>query len=150
MGLPGAYVTHYYPYCSEGEPCPKLAVMDSSITRRVRLLQGLSSDRRASIRVPVNLEVRYSVAGRRGAVETGSGRTIDMSSSGLSFTADRPLPIGQKLDLSIDWRARLNGDVQLQLVASGVVVRTAGAVTAIRLERHDFRTRRAGPRLVPL
>jgi hypothetical protein len=73
-----------------------------------------------------------------------------MSSSGLSLTADRPLPIGQKLDLSIDWPARLDGDVQLQLVASGVVVRTAGAVTAIRLERQDFRTRRAGPRLVPL
>ena len=124
--------------------------MDSSIARRVRLLQGLSSDRRSSIRVAVNLEVRYSVAGRRGPVETGSGRTIDMSSSGLSLTADRPLPIGQKLDLSIDWPARLDGDVQLQLVASGVVVRTAGAVTAIRLERQDFRTRRAGPRLVPL
>ena len=124
--------------------------MDSSIARRGWLLQGLSSDRRSSIRVAVNLEVRYSVAGRRGPVETGSGRTIDMSSSGLSFTADRPLSIGQKLDLSIDWPARLDGDVQLQLVASGVVVRSNGAVTAIRLERHDFRTRRAGPSLVPV
>jgi hypothetical protein len=82
-------------------------------------------------------------------LEIGSGRTIDMSSSGLSFTADRPLSIGQKLDLSIDWPAVLDGGVQLQLVASGVVVRTTGAMTAIRLERHDFRTRRAGPRLVP-
>ena len=114
------------------------------------MLQGLSSDRRSSVRVPVNLEVRYSVAGRRGAVETGFGRTIDMSSSGLSFTADRLLPIGQKLDLSIDWPARLDGDVQIQPVASGVVVRTTGAMTAIRLERHDFRTRRAGPSLVPV
>jgi hypothetical protein len=97
----------------------------------------------------MNLEVRYSIAGRCGAVENGSGHTIDMSSSGLSFTADRPLSIGQRLDLSIDWPARLDGDVQLQLVASGVVVRTAGAVTAIRLERHDFRTRRAGLKVVP-
>jgi hypothetical protein len=71
-----------------------------------------------------------------------------MSSSGLSFTADRPLSIGQKLDLSIDWPARLDGDVQLQLVVSGVVVRNSGAVTALRIERHDFRTRSAGPRLV--
>jgi hypothetical protein len=39
--------------------------------------------------------------------------------------------------------------VQLQLVASGVVVRINGVVTAIRIERHGFRTRRAGPRLVP-
>jgi hypothetical protein len=123
--------------------------MDSQTTRRVRLLQGLNPDRRASVRVPVNLAVRYSVVGHRRPVETGSGRTIDMSTSGLSFTADRPLSIGQKLDLSIDWPVLLDGDVQLQMVASGVVVRTAGAVTALRMGRHEFRTRRAGPTLVP-
>jgi hypothetical protein len=87
--------------------------------------------------------------GRRGPVETGSGRTIDMSSSGLSFTADKPLPVGQDLDLSIDWPARLHGDVQIQLMASGVVVRSSGAVTAIRIERYEFRTRRAGSKVVP-
>jgi hypothetical protein len=97
----------------------------------------------------VSLEVRYSIAGRRGAVETGSGRSIDMSSSGLSFTADRPLLVGQKLDVSIDWPARLNEDVQLQVVVSGVVVRTTGAVIALRIERHEFRTRGAGSRVVP-
>jgi hypothetical protein len=72
-----------------------------------------------------------------------------VSSSGLSFIADRPLSIGQKLDMSIDWPALLDRDVQLQLVASGVVVRTTGAVTALRLLRHEFRTRGAGPMVVP-
>ena len=97
----------------------------------------------------MSLEVRYSIAGRRGPVETGSGRTIDMSSSGLCFTTDRPLPIGQKLDVSIDWPARLDDDVQLQVVVSGVVVRATGAVIALRIERHEFRTRRAGSSVVP-
>jgi hypothetical protein len=123
--------------------------MDRQIIQRVRLLQGLSSDSRSSVRVPMDLEVRYSVVRRRRSVEIGSGRTIDISSSGLSFTADRPLSIGQTLDVSIDWPVLLDGGVQLQIVASGVVVRTTGAVTAIRIERHEFRTRRAGPRLVP-
>ena len=123
--------------------------MDSSIARRVRLLQGFSSDRRASVRYPLNLEVRYSAPSLCSMVETGSGHTIDMSSSGLSFTADAPLPIGQRLDMCIDWPALFGRGVQLQLVASGVVVRTAGAVTAIRFERYDFRTLRVGPRLVP-
>jgi hypothetical protein len=123
--------------------------MDGQITRRVRLLKGLSSDSRSSVRVPMDLEVRYSVVRRRRSVENGSGRTIDISSSGLSFTADRPLSIGQTLDVSIDWPVLLEGGVQLQIVASGVVVRTNGAVTAIRIERHGFRTRRAGPKLVP-
>jgi hypothetical protein len=128
---------------------PKLAAKDSPITAGVRLSKGLSSDRRARVRFPLNLEVRYGIAGRRGPVETGSGRTIDISSSGLSFSADKPLSIGQKLDLSIDWPARLDEDVQLQVVVSGVVVRSSGAVAAIRIERHEFRTRRAGSRVVP-
>ena len=87
--------------------------------------------------------------GHRAPVESGSGRTIDMSSSGLSFTADTPLSIGQGLEVSIDWPILLDGGVQLQMIASGVVVRTTGAITAIRIERHQFRTRRAGPSLVP-
>jgi hypothetical protein len=123
--------------------------MDSKITQRVRLLKGLNPDRRGTLRFPVNLELRYSVVGQRSPVENGSGRTIDMSSSGLSFTYDTPLSIGQTLEVSIDWPVLLDGGVQLQIVASGVVVRTTGAVTAIRIERHDFRTRRAGPRVVP-
>ena len=123
--------------------------MDSQIIRRVRLLQGLDAERRRGIRFPMDMEVRYSVVGNRRQAEIGSGRTIDMSSSGLSFTADTPLSIGQRLDMSIEWPVLFDGDVQLQIVASGVVVRTTGAVTAIRIERHGFRTRRAGPRLVP-
>ena len=97
----------------------------------------------------MNLEVRYSVVGHRRPVEYGSGRAVDMSSSGLSFIADTSLSIGQTLDVSIDWPVLLDGGVQLQIVASGVVVRTTGALTAIRVERHDFRTRRVGPNLVP-
>ena len=122
--------------------------MDSQIIRRVRLLQGLDAERRRGIRFPMDMEVRYSVVGNRRPAEIGSGRTIDMSSSGLSFTADTPLSIGQGLEVSIDWPVLLDGGVQLQ-IASGVVVRTTGAVTAIRIERHDFRTRRAGPTVVP-
>jgi len=74
----------------------------------------------------------------------GSGRTIDLSSSGLSFIADRPLPIGQNLVVSIDWPVPLDGSVKLQLIMSGIVVRTNGTVTALKIRRHEFRTRRPG------
>jgi hypothetical protein len=79
----------------------------------------------------------------------GSGRTIDLSSSGLSFTADRPLQTGQKLDVYIDWPVLLDGGVQLQLIMSGVVVRTGGTATALQIERHEFRTRRGGLKGAP-
>jgi hypothetical protein len=117
--------------------------MPGQIKRRARLP---SSENRAKLRFPLNLELRYRVANAGGPVENGSGRTIDLSSSGLSFTSDIPLSIGQNLDLFIDWPVQLEGDVQLQLVVSGVVVRVAGTVTALRFEHHEFRTRSAGLR----
>jgi hypothetical protein len=75
-------------------------------------------------------------------MDTGSGRTIDLSSSGLSFTADRPLLTGQELDVSIDWPVLLNGGTKLQLIIFGLVVRTSGRAIALQIRRHEFRTRR--------
>jgi hypothetical protein len=124
--------------------------MESQITqRRVRLLKGLDPDRRGNVRYPLNLDVRYSVVGHRGPAESGSGRTIDVSTSGLSFTADRPLSVGQALDLSIEWPVLLHGGVQLQLVTSGVVVRSTGAVVALRIGRPEFKTRRGERKVEP-
>lgn len=90
------------------------------------------------------LQVRYAVTGRV-PTEAGVGRTIDMSSSGLRFNADKPLETGQRLDVSIDWPVLLDGGVQLQLIVSGTVVRSNGIETALRIERHEFRTRRVRP-----
>src|ERR1039457_1753509 len=77
----------------------------------------------------------------RGQRKTGSGRSIDLSSSGLSFTADALPPTGQRLEVAIDWPVLLDGAVRLQLVMSGLVVRTSGTTTAVRIQRHDFKTR---------
>ena len=116
--------------------------MERSSERRVRLPKDHSPERRASARFPLTLEVRFSVSHQGGPVETGSGCMIDMSSSGLRFTADRPLLAGLRLDVSIDWPALLEGGIQLQLIATGVVVWTMGTETALRIQRHEFRTRR--------
>jgi len=110
--------------------------------------QSPSPDRRAATRFALTLEVSYSLPGGGAPAETGSGRTIDLSSSGLSFTTGRPLVTGQKLALSIDWPVLLDGAIKLQLVMSGVVVRTNGTVAALRITRHEFRTRRAVLRAV--
>ena len=109
--------------------------------RRVRLPKIASAERRSCQRFAITLQVHYTVVGTRGPMETGSGCTIDLSSSGLSFTSDRPLPIGQKLHLSIDWPALLNGGVQLQLIMSGEVVRANETTAALQIQRHEFRTR---------
>lgn len=100
-------------------------------------------ERRASVRYPLNLDVRYTVSQPSAPVEMGVGRSIDLSSSGLRFTTDRVLLPGQTLEVYIDWPAQLQGRVRLQLVAWGVVVRTNGTEIALRLERPEFRTRSA-------
>jgi len=97
------------------------------------------------VRYPLTLRVRYSVVNpREGVTETGMGHTVDFSSSGLLFIADKPLEPGCKVELCIDWPVPLDGGVQLQLTAAGTVVRNDGRSTALRIRRHSFRTRRRG------
>jgi hypothetical protein len=98
-------------------------------------------DRRAGVRFCLDLTVRYAIEGNLGA---RSGRTIDPSSSGISFVSDRPLQIGQVLKLSIDWPVPLDGGVRLQLVMMGDIVRTDGTLTALQIRRHEFKTRGVG------
>lgn len=106
----------------------------------MRLPKVPGPDRRASARYPVTLEIRYAASDHANSVEKGSGRISDLSSSGLHFSADRALAPGLCLDLVIDWPLRHNRRVQLQLIAVGVVVWSSGTNTALRLQRHEFRT----------
>jgi c-di-GMP-binding flagellar brake protein YcgR len=115
--------------------------MDRPSERRVRLPKEPRSERRASVRFPLTLDVRYSVSHRRAPVEAGSGQIIDLSSSGLRFAAQGPLEPGLKLDVAIDWPILLDGRVQLQLIVTGVVVWSSGTETALQIQQHDFRTR---------
>jgi PilZ domain len=123
--------------------------MERVSEQRVRLPRDENPERRVSTRFPLTLEVRYAVLGHGGPAETGTGRTIDLSSSGLSFTAERPLETGQRIDVSIDWPVLLGGGVQLQLIMSGQVVRSNGSATALQIERHEFRTRRGRQKAEP-
>jgi hypothetical protein len=118
--------------------------MRQSKRMRVGEPKDADADRRASTRFSLNLEVRYTILGGNKPVRVGVGRTIDVSSSGLRFMADTPMLTGQKIVVHIDWPVLLDGDTKLQLVISGVVVRTDGTEAALQIQRHDFRTRHAG------
>jgi hypothetical protein len=85
--------------------------------------------------------MRYSVYGLYPPVERGSGQTIDLSSSGLRFTAQRPLEPGLTVDMAINWPVLLDERVQLQLIITRVVVWSCGTESALRIGRHELRTR---------
>ena len=72
----------------------------------------------------------------------------NISSTGAFFTAGACLAIGDRVVLMIEWPSFLDGEVPLNLVAQGEVVRSDGGGTAVRFLRHEFRTRRkAGARV---
>ena len=103
-----------------------------------------SNERRASDRFPIEREVRYKVLNRRTGDETGSGRTINMSSNGVLFTTGTFLVPGRRVELSISWPAQLNSKVALKLVARGRVVRAEDASAAVEIQQYEFRTQAGG------
>ncbi|HEV3199775.1 MAG TPA: hypothetical protein VGZ73_17850 [Bryobacteraceae bacterium] len=97
--------------------------------------------RRVDRRYPIDAELEYKLIYERNVFETGQGKTINVSSSGILFESERALPPGMEIELSIAWPARLGDAVRLKLCVSGRTVRAQGKCTAVLIQRHIFRTR---------
>lgn len=102
--------------------------------------ERIRGDRRRDRRYDIALDLRWKLIRRRKTLEIGSGRTIDLSSSGIRFEAGRNLPVGLKVQLSISWPVLLHGASPLQLAVDGRIVWTTSSHAAIRIEQHEFRT----------
>ena len=98
------------------------------------------TERRAADRFPIEREVRYKVLSKKSADEAGTGRTINMSSTGIMFTSEHMLLPGRRLELAISWPAQLNNQTPLKLVARGRVIRYEGGQAAIEIQQYEFRT----------
>lgn len=98
------------------------------------------SDRRHSDRFPIEREVRYRVLSKRSADESGEGKTVNMSSSGVLFTTKHMLLPGRRVEISVSWPAQLNNKCALKLVARGRVVRFEDGRAAIEIQQYEFRT----------
>jgi hypothetical protein len=96
-------------------------------------------DRRSSSRFPLNQEVQYRLMDSLEA--SGAGATVDMSSRGVLFTADRAIEQGARVRLSVDWPVHLDDGCGLKLVAMGRVVRSEEQRIAMVIDKYEFRTR---------
>jgi hypothetical protein len=101
---------------------------------------GGSSERRQADRFPIEREVRYKILNKRSSAEEGTGKTINISSTGVLFTTDQILVPGKRLELSISWPAQLDNKCQLKLVARGRVARLEQGRAAIEIQQYEFRT----------
>jgi hypothetical protein len=100
----------------------------------------IAGDRRADRRYPIELTLKYKLIRRKRILETGVGRTLDLSSGGIHFETDHPLPVGLNVELSIEWPVLLHNVAPMRLQASGRIVRAAGNRSAIETVQHEFRT----------
>jgi hypothetical protein len=100
----------------------------------------IRGDRRTDRRYSLILDLRWRLVRRRKVLDSGGGRTLDLSSGGVCFESGRPLPVGLNVELSIAWPALLHNIAPMQLAVSGKIVRTDGQRTAIRMVQHEFRT----------
>jgi hypothetical protein len=99
------------------------------------------NDRRAAKRLTIEREVQYRILNRREGELEGTGKTVNMSSSGILFTTGEMLLPGRRLELSISWPAHLDNRCALKLMARGRVVRYEGNAAALEIMQHEFRTR---------
>ena len=101
------------------------------------------TDRRRSDRFAIERELRYRALNKRGGEEAGEGKTVNMSSSGVLFTAAQILRPGRRVELSISWPAQLNTKCALKLVARGRIVRFESGLAAMEIQQYEFRTQSA-------
>jgi len=100
----------------------------------------IAGDRRRDRRYQLQLDVKWKLIRRRRVLDSGTGRTIDVSSGGMLFDAGRHLPEGLNVELSVAWPVLLHNVAPMQLVASGKIVRTNGCHIAFETVAHEFRT----------
>ncbi len=97
-------------------------------------------EKRLKKRFSVEQDVRYKMLYGQRIAETGSGRTTNISSSGIWFTTSAPLTVGMPIEISMNWPVLLNDSCPMKLMIYGCVVRADQAGAAVAIERYEFRT----------
>jgi hypothetical protein len=107
---------------------------------QLKQIEAISGDRRQDRRYEIQLETRWKLIRRRRILDTGTGRTVDLSSGGIAFEPGRLLPVGLNVELAISWPVLLHNVAPMQLVVSGRIVRSDERRAAIHMVQHEFRT----------
>ena len=97
-------------------------------------------ERRMKRRFQIEQEVRYKMLYGQRIAETGTGKTLNISSSGVWFTTENMLTIGMPVEVSMNWPVLLNDSCPMKLMIYGCIVRSNEKGAAVAIERYEFRT----------
>ena len=103
-------------------------------------IESINGDRRQDRRYRIHLDLRWKLIRRRRVLDSGVGKTVDLSSGGILFDAGRQLPVGLNVELAISWPVLLRNEAPMQLIVSGRIVRAGQNRTALAMAQHEFRT----------
>src|SRR5437660_11875462 len=107
--------------------------------RSLAMQRGGPPERRGTGRFPLREELRYRVLSSKSGSVAGYGVTLNMGSRGILFTTQEQLHLGDLVELSVNWPARLDGACPLQFVATGCVIRSEANKAAVKIERYEFK-----------
>jgi hypothetical protein len=97
-------------------------------------------ERRMKRRFVIDQEVRYKMLYGQRIAETGTGRSVNISSSGVWFTTENLLTAGMPVELSLTWPVLLNDVCPMKLMIYGCIIRSNDRGAAVAIERYEFRT----------
>lgn len=101
----------------------------------------IHGDRRTERRYQHEMELRFSYKPRGdGAIEFGSGQTMDLSRGAVRFMTETPPPDGANVELRIAWPFLLQNVCPLELVVRGTTMTTKDRGTVLTMNHYEFRT----------
>jgi len=103
-------------------------------------LQNGDSERRCKRRFQIEQDIRYKMLYGQRIAETGTGKTLNISSGGVWFTTENMLTTGMPVELALNWPVLLNDACPMKLMIYGCVVRSNERGAAVAIERYEFRT----------
>jgi c-di-GMP-binding flagellar brake protein YcgR len=109
-------------------------------TREEQFVGKEQRERRMKQRFDIAEEVRYKMLYGQRLAETGSGRTLNISSGGVWFTTENALMVGMPIELSMSWPVLLNDSCPMKLMIYGCVTRSNEKGAVVAIERYEFRT----------
>lgn len=109
------------------------------ISRGTNAVQLELGERRLADRYPVDVDLVYKILGTTNAGDSGSGRVLNLSSTGLIAECWPALQADLDVELIVTWPAQHGKGAGLKLHATAHTVRTDGTCTALRIDASAFR-----------
>lgn len=96
----------------------------------------MANDRRSSRRYLLSATLTYRVPGSKPPI-MGSGRVLNISSSGIAFSGDTPLALGMPAAVRMEWPIPSMGR-PVYLDVFGEICRADGSTMVINIQRYAF------------